>query len=121
MLENFEYAKHIGELNLQQKVKFYQSLARHLTLSVRYVYSINIDDKSKCQKMYGINEIQHRVIAKLVRLCHIENIEDDIWSESDFAEMIKSWATRNAIERQIEHSVIASYKECLEVNEKFLY
>lgn len=121
MLKDFDYEKLIGELSLQQKVKFYQILARHLTLSIRYVYSIKIDDKSKCQKMYGINEIQHRVISKLVILYQIKNVEDDIWSESNFAEMINLRATANTIEEQIEYSIKASYDECLGLNEKALF
>ncbi|HEY8560717.1 MAG TPA: hypothetical protein VIL74_10110 [Pyrinomonadaceae bacterium] len=116
MLEGFDYSKLIGELNLRQKVKFYQTFAQRLTLAARYVYSINLTDAEKSRKMYGLNEIQHRVLAKLIGLYHAKNASEDHWSEADFGEMVKSYAGRNSIEDQVEDSIRESYEDCIKKN-----
>ena len=116
MLGDLDYSKLVGELNLRQKVRFYQTFARRLTLATRYINSVNLTDTVKIRKMYGLNEIQHRVLGKLVGLSDAQNPSEDYWSEADFAEMLKSIAVHNSIEEQIDDAIQTSYEECIRVN-----
>ncbi|AEG00261.1 hypothetical protein [Methylomonas methanica] len=75
----------IGPLTQDKKVLFYEILAHNLTVSIRAVWS-NPDssDSLKVQEMKWINEIMHRVTAKI----RVERLQLHNWPENEFIEMV---------------------------------
>ena len=69
-----------------QRIRFYESLAHSLTISIRSVWSDdNLSEKEKVDRIKWINEISHRVINRIIDLRY----QPSTWSDLDMWEMIK--------------------------------
>ena len=105
---NFNYSVLIGELEAEQKIRFYENLAFNLTLSARGVWSDeNLSDAQKVEAMKWLNEILQRIITKTsgLRVDRNESSENDTW------EIIKHWASMSSVaENYVEWAVSFSYK-----------
>lgn len=104
---SFDYAKQIGELSAEQRLTFYEMLARNLTISVRGVWSDDrLSDVEKVDRMKWINEIMHRLTAKIF----VTRRNEHEWTEQDVWEMIKDYVSQNpGIRGEVENAVLRSY------------
>ena len=84
-IKSSDYPKLIGSLNKEKKILFYELLAHRLTIAVRDFWSEeSISDVTKVSQMKLINEILHRVTAKI----RVERLQLHEWSEDSFNQMI---------------------------------
>lgn len=90
---------------------FYESLAHNLTISARMIWSNDgITDSEKVDQLKWLNEIQHRVTAKI----QVERIERHEWPESEFIEMANHYVKLcPGIARIVAAAISESY-ECLD-------
>lgn len=89
---DFNYVKQIGELSEEQRLTFYEILARNLTISVRSVWSDDeLSDTEKVDRMKWINEIMHQITAKV----SVTRRNEHEWTEEDVWEMIKGYVSQN--------------------------
>ena len=68
----------LSELTAEQRIYFYESLAYHLTISVRAIWSdseLSVEEQMECVKW--INEIQHGVLQLMQHLRLGTNEYDD--------------------------------------------
>jgi hypothetical protein len=79
------YAEKISELTVEKKVLFYELFAHNLTICSRSIgFDEEISDSEKVEAMKWINEILHRVVAKI----RVERLQIYEWKESDIIAMI---------------------------------
>src|SRR5579871_1389338 len=83
---NFPYVERIGSLTPEQRLHFYEILAHRLTTSMRLWSDPSLSDAQKVELMKWLNEIQHRVVAKIsvLRRGHHEWTEEDSWADIQF-------------------------------------
>lgn len=89
---SFDFAEKVGSLDEERQLKFYEHFAHNLTIIVRGIWSDeNLTDAEKVDRMKWINEIQHRVTAKIYVLRrHLHE-----WSAVDFGDAIRGWVGQN--------------------------
>ena len=104
---DFDYAKQIGELSAEQRLTFYEMLARNLTISVRAIWSDDtLADAEKVDRMKWINEIMHRITAKI----SVTRRNENEWAEQDIYEMMKGYVSQNpGIRGEVANAVLQSY------------
>ena len=104
----FDYATRIGGLTDERRLHFYELLAHNLTVAVRAVWSDeSLGDAEKVDRMKWINEILHRVTAK-VRVLRLKTHE---WTEADFAADVRHWVSQNrAIAGDVGWAIKSSYR-----------
>jgi hypothetical protein len=104
----FDYAKRIGELPHEQRLHFYEVLAHNLTVAVRCVWSDErISDAGKVDQLKWINEILHRVTAKV----YVLRLRTHEWTETDFADIIRDYIKLNpVIAGLVGWAVTSTYK-----------
>lgn len=79
---SFNFVEQVNKLTPEQKLHFYELLAHNLTISIRGVWSdSSINDAEKLEQIKWINEVSHRMTAKIwvLRLNTHEWTEIDIW------------------------------------------
>jgi ribosome-binding ATPase YchF (GTP1/OBG family) len=106
-----EYAKKIGALDEELRLRFYENFAHELTIFFRGIWSDeNLPDTEKVEQMKWINEIQHAVTAKVYEMRR--KLND--WSEEDFQRLIQDYInTCKDIEPLIESAIGYSYKHAI--------
>lgn len=83
-----EFPARMARLTEEQRLTFYEVLAHDLTVAIRRVWSDElITDAEKVERIKWVNEILHRVTAK-VRVLRIKSHE---WTEEDFGLMIRGY------------------------------
>lgn len=84
----------LKSLTAEQRLSFYEFLAHELTIAVRAIWSSpDLNCPEIVEQMKQINEVQHRVVAK-IRVLRLQTYD---WPEED------SWAMlKQAIEREDE-------------------
>ncbi len=101
----------ISSFSQNEKVYFYERLAHNLTISCRDIWSnTTLSDTEKVEQMKWLNEIQHRIVAKIsvTRLDHHE------WKERDIIGMIASYIKQTPeIGGEVGWAISASYKTTL--------
>ena len=104
----FDYADRIGGLSDEQRLHFYEVLAHNLIVSIRSVWSDeSLADAEKVDRIKWINEILHRVTAKVWVL----RLKSHEWTETDFADEIRHWVSQNqAIAGEVGWAIKSSYK-----------
>jgi hypothetical protein len=86
-----DYAKLVGPLEKDKKVLFYELLAHRLTIAARVVWNNHdLSDGEKVERLKWLNEIQHRVTAKI----RVERMEVHPWPEDEFCEMITKYVKK---------------------------
>jgi len=98
----------MNELNQEQRLDFYESLAHELTIAAREVWSSEAYDAEKIDELKWLNEILHRVVSKIavLRKNHHE------WTESDSYSDFQHWISQNERNRQ---RVMASIRRALRI------
>jgi hypothetical protein len=104
---NFDFPKEISSLTAEQKLYFYEIFAMNLTICVRGIWSdAEITEGEKVDRMKWVNEIMHRVTAKI---CYLR-LQQNSHSESDTWEIIKHWVSQNpAIGGELGWAIQSSY------------
>lgn len=104
----FDYAGQIGSLNEEQRLYFYEVLAHQLTIAMRGVWSDNnFTDSEKVAQLKEINEILHRVTARVFNL----RLRGDRWTEKDMFSSIHDWVSQApAIGPHVESAIEDSYR-----------
>jgi hypothetical protein len=104
---SFNYPKAIGALPNDVRLLFYELLAHNLTIVIRGIWSDeDTTDAEKVDRIKWVNEILHRVTAKVrvLRLGEHEWTEEESWLD------ILHWVSRNkAIEDYVNAAVKWSY------------
>ena len=105
---SFDYTEKVDELTPEQRLRFYEQLAFSLTISMRATWSnIELSDAEKVDRMKCINEIMHRVTAKI----SVTRLNTREWTDSDIWEMIKGFIAQNhGIRGDVTFAVISSYE-----------
>lgn len=104
----FDYAGQIGSLNDEQRLYFYEVFAHQLTIAVRGVWSDNnLTDSEKVVALKEINEILHRVTARVFNL----RLREDEWIEKDMFSCICGWVSKApAIGPYVGSAIADSYR-----------
>jgi hypothetical protein len=107
---DFDYPQLIGNLNDEQRLRFYENLAHNLTVSVRGIWSEdNLSDTQKVECMKWLNEIMHGVTQKsaALRLGRHSYSEEESWGS------IKHWvALSPTLTGHVLWAVKTSYESC---------
>ncbi len=79
------FAEYMSRLTADQRLHFYEVLAHNLTVAVRGIWSDSgIGDPEKIERMKWINEVLHRVTAKV----YVLRLKTHEWTETDFEDML---------------------------------
>ena len=84
--ELMRFAEQIAALTEEQRLHFYELLAHNLTVSMRLWSDERLADAEKVARMKWINELLHRVTAKVWVL----RLKTHEWTESDFGELVQA-------------------------------
>lgn len=103
----FSYVDQINALTSERRLHFYEVLAHNLTVSIRGVWSEpDLSDPEKLGRIYVLNEILHRITAKIYTL----RLNRHEWSELDSWEMIQGYiAQKKEIEKDVLAAIAFSY------------
>lgn len=104
---DFNYPDKIGKLPPDKRLYFYELLAHNLTIAIRSIWSeYDLSDSEKLSRISLVNEIMHRVTAKVYTLRF--NLHE--WTEEDSWAMIRSYiADNNDIESEVLAAINHSY------------
>ena len=100
----FSYIGQIGSLADQQRLHFYELLAHNLTITIRGLWSEpDLSDEEKLDRIYWVNEILHRITAKVYTL----RLNLHEWTEADSWKMIQGYIGQK---EEIEQDVLAAIR-----------
>lgn len=105
-----EFAERTAGLSDGQRLHFYEVLAHNLTVEVRGIWSDEaLSDAEKVDRMRWVNEVLHRVTARVWGL----RLGNDQWSEETFGRFLASFVDehpgiRGALSRAVESSYRAA-------------
>src|SRR5262245_37981913 len=102
------FAEQIAELSDEQRLHFYEVLAHNLTVGIRGIWSDeSIGDAEKVEQMKWINEVQHRVTAKV----YVLRLKTYEWTEEDFESLLLESVTAHpGIAHEVGWAVRFSYR-----------
>ena len=102
------FAERMARLSEEQRLHFYEVLAHNLTVAIRGVWSdSSITDTEKVDRIKWINEILHRVTAKVWVL----RLKTHEWTEEDVGQMIRGYVGENeGIKEEVFWAVNRSYQ-----------
>jgi hypothetical protein len=102
------FAELIENLTTEQRLHFYEVLAHNLTVVVRGIWSDAASaDADKVERMKWVNEVLHRVTAKVCVL----RLKTHEWTEPDFEDMLLGYMqSQPGIASDIESAVQKSYR-----------
>jgi hypothetical protein len=79
------FTEQMGKLTEEERLHYYEVLAHNLTVAVRGIWSDEqISDAEKVDRMKWVNEILHRVTAKV----YVLRLKTHEWTEEDFESLI---------------------------------
>jgi hypothetical protein len=102
------FAELIESLTTEQRLHFYEVLAHNLTVAVRGIWSDAASgDADKVERMKWVNEVLHRVTAKV---CVLRRKTHE-WTEADFEDMLLGYIQSHpGIASDIESAMQNSYR-----------
>jgi hypothetical protein len=104
------FSEAISQLSRDQRLVFYIQLAHELTVTVRMILHDPSFDLDRLDIIKQLNEVQHRVTAK-VRVLHLQSHE---WSEADSQALLKEAITRvPALGPELLRAIRASHRYAL--------
>jgi hypothetical protein len=87
-----QFGKSIAQLSIEQRISFYEIFAHNLTICVRAIWSDEaIDVEEKIEQMKWLNEILHRVTAKI----RCDRTQSHEWLDIDMQGMVEDWVNHN--------------------------
>ena len=101
----------ISAFSINKKNYFYEKLAHNLTISCRDIWSNkSLTDCEKIEQMKWLNEIQHRIVAKI----SVTRLNSHEWKESDIIQMIGGYVKLcSDLRSEVGWAINASYKTTL--------
>jgi hypothetical protein len=79
----------MGRLTGEQRLHFYEVLAHNSTVAVRGIWSDpGTGDAEKVDRMKWVNEVLHRVTAKV----YVLRLRTHEWTEADFEDLLLGYA-----------------------------
>jgi len=107
-MEISEFTRKINNLDVSQKLHFYELLAYNLTVAARSVWSNEaMADGEKLEQLKWINEISHRVTAKIWVL----RLNTHEWTDKDIQSMIENFTSvQPAITGEVREAIDRSYR-----------
>jgi hypothetical protein len=102
------FAERMGRLSGEQRLHYYEVLAHNLTVAIRGIWSDErIDDAEKVDRMKWVNEILHRVTAKV----YVLRLKTHERTEEDFESLILAYITSHpGIAGEVGQAVRGSYR-----------
>ncbi len=102
------FAEQMAKLSDEQRLHFYEVLAHNLTVAIRGIWSDErITDAEKVGRMKWVNEILHRVTAKV----YVLRLKTHEWTEEDFESLILDYiASHSDIASEVGWAVRLSYR-----------
>jgi hypothetical protein len=102
------YAEQMGKLTEEQRPHYYEVLAHNLTVGMRGIWSDEqISDAEKVDRMKWVNEILHRVTAKV----YVLRLKTHEWTEEDFERLILDYvAAHPGIAGEVGWAVKFTYR-----------
>ncbi|MFL6230753.1 MAG: hypothetical protein ACJ741_18420 [Pyrinomonadaceae bacterium] len=108
---SFDYPELIGQLNDEERLRFYEILAVNITVNIRAVWSDdNLPDAHKVEGMKCLNEIMHMIVHKsaALRLGRNRVSEEELWGR------IKHWVSLSpTIGAHVMWAIKTSYTWCV--------
>jgi hypothetical protein len=102
-----KFGESVAQLPPASRLRFYELLAHELTIAVRVIWAdeeISAEAKVECMKR--INEIMHRVTAKI----SCERTQAHEWLDTDLEKMVVEWTNQTAnLEPLINYAIERSY------------
>jgi hypothetical protein len=97
-----------GRLTAEQRLHFYEVLAHNLTVAVRGIWSdASLADGEKVERMRWVNEILHRVTAKV----YVLRLKTHEWTEADFEDLLLDYCRSHpGIAPEVGRAVRRSYR-----------
>ncbi len=89
-------------LSIRKKAAFLALLSYHLTIRARETYVPGTGDVSDPPKLRVINEVQHRILSRIVDLLAERNVE---YPDRDFWEGIEEICSRAGLAEGLESSL----------------
>src|SRR5215813_2635421 len=86
-----KFGELVRKLPDEQRIRFYEMLAHELTIGIRCIWSDSINPEDKVDQLKWINEIMHRVVAKI----YCERTKSHEWSDTDIENMVGHWVSQN--------------------------
>ena len=101
------YAEIVSAFSKEEKLRFYEALAHLLTVGCRAIWlNDHLSKDEMIDAMKWLNEIQHRVTAKI----GVERRETHEWKEADFISMMSDYARYHPIVgTQVAYAIEQSY------------
>ncbi len=102
------FAEQMVKLTEEQRLHYYEVLAQNLTIGIRGIWSDEqTDDAEKVDRMKWVNEILHRVTAKV----YVLRLKTHVWTEEDFESLILECIASNpGIAEEVGKAVRRSYQ-----------
>src|SRR5262245_43513166 len=102
------FAEQMAKLSDEQRLHFYEVLAHNLTVAIRGIWSAErISDAEKVERMKWVNEILHRVTAKV----YVLRLKMHEWKEEDVEGLILDYvASHPDIASEVGWAVRFSYR-----------
>jgi hypothetical protein len=91
-------ASTLSQLSLDRKLYVLSLLAHNLTVSGRGVYSQRSNEDETTDKLYTLNEVQHRLSSQLM---HLASKDGDGQPDAEFIDSLYDFAKRNGCEREL--------------------
>jgi hypothetical protein len=88
----------LSGLSLNRKLYVLSLLAHNLTISGRSVYSERSDDNETTEKLYTLNEVQHRLSSQLM---HIASNDGNAQLDDAFIDSLYSFARQGGCEGEL--------------------
>ncbi len=105
-ITNENYGELIAALDSEKKCRFYESFAFELTIASRLWSEPKLGCEEIVDQLKWLNEIQHRVVAKIR---HIQTSTDS-WPEEQFISMVAGYVEQNrAIGGAVTYAIKKSY------------
>jgi hypothetical protein len=102
------FAEQMAKLSDEQRLHFYEVLAHNLTVAIRGIWSDErTSDAEKVGRMKWVNEILHRVTAKM----YVLRLKTHEWSEEDIESLFMDYiASHQDIASEVGWAVRFSYQ-----------
>lgn len=82
----------VESLDYKERLTYWETLAHNLTVSCRGVWSDDhYTDSEKVEGMKSINEVLHRVTARIF----VDRKKTQEWTDTDLFLCIRSWASKS--------------------------
>lgn len=102
------FAEQMAKVSDEQRLHFYEVLAHNLTVAIRGIWSDErITDAEKVERIKWVNEILHRVTAKV----YVLRLKTHEWTEKNFETLILDYvASHPDIASEVGWALRSSYR-----------